>query len=623
MALAGLLGAINGAATRYSTRLEQVAENNRSLTERMIQGKQEVSDARGNKDTLYYMHPTMQVIAGKAPVPYDPQDPASFYSAINAVENLEYQNGRLNFSITKTDDPIRNVSALMEADIGFQFSQYSNRDDEIGEDVRRWEAATIASLAGLVDKNTVKGEKNVPIALQPIHNQIPGWEDIAPDRKGYYNQLIEKAFNYKKDEAYHVGLLDKTGQGSTPSYTLTEGNVLEVVPKNFPNLDGTKTSIEDIPQEVITSLTGVAQTRPLDELNVFIPQTMDKIHSMNQAKGLSHIQGVSTVQFLNEQFVSGKIDQNGGVFYSAPSDEDLIRQETRKVYNKVGMGDFIALTAAAIPDNALYSEGPIPPGGIAAVREKRRNLYEEVVIGIEGSEKRNKFNQKTSDLKSLKANITGFQEVLKQGALIGAGGDIALFLSGSKAFLKSMQTLFANDAQYQAEFGSGNDSFLETFNKFTGKLSNLDQVARVTQIAEFLEKQLAYSIARALESSTGNARLSNIDVALAQQSLGLGNMLANPTNATAVLSLLLRRTDRELEYQKALGSRKLRVMQAAGYAQNLYGSDSMLRVTSVDNQASAYDELRRSLEAEAKRAGLIIPERGRSNTGRTDPGTKP
>jgi hypothetical protein len=44
----------------------------------------------------------------------------------------------------------------------------------------------------------------------------------------------------------------------------------------------------------------------------------------------------------------------------------------------------------------------------------------------------------------------------------------------------------------------------------------------------------------------------------------------------------------------------------------------MLRVTSVDNQASAYDELRRSLEAQAKRQGLIIPERGKSNTGRVD-----
>ena len=39
MALAGLLGVINGAATRYSTRLEQAAENNASLTERMIKNR--------------------------------------------------------------------------------------------------------------------------------------------------------------------------------------------------------------------------------------------------------------------------------------------------------------------------------------------------------------------------------------------------------------------------------------------------------------------------------------------------------------------------------------------------------------------------------------------------------
>ncbi|OUU26211.1 MAG: hypothetical protein CBB97_08360 [Candidatus Endolissoclinum sp. TMED37] len=612
MALAGFLGAINGAATRYSTRLEQAAENNASLTERMLEGRGAVSDARRDKNTLYYMSPQMQVISGKVPVAYDPQDPASFYNAVQSVESFEYQNNRLNFSITKTDDVIRNVDALVEADIGFQYSQFRNLEDELGEDVRRWEAATISALAGLVDKNTVKGEKGVPIALQPIHNQIPGWDNFTPDRKAYYNQLISKAFNYKKDEAEFVGLLDKTGtQESAPSFTLTEDDMIEIVPKNFLNADGTKTSIEDIPQEVVTSLTGVAQSRPVDQLNVYIPQTMEMLHSLNQAKSLPHVQGASTIQFLNGQFVSGKIDQNGGVYYSIPADADLIRQQTRKVYNQVGMGNFISLTAAAIPDNALYSEGPTPPGGIVAYRTKRRNQYEEVIIGVDNSEKRNKFNQKTSDLSSLKSNITGFIEVLESGAEIGAAGKIVLFANGAKAFLNSMQNLFANDPEYQAKFGAENKSIMDKLSSFTEK-------GQATQIALFLEKQLAYNIARALESSTGNARLSNIDVEMAQRSLGLSNLLANPTNAKAVLNLLLRRTDRELEYQKALGSRKLRTMQAAGYVQSLYGTDSMLRVTSADNQAAAYNELRSNLEAEAKRQGLTLTERKAPNTGRTE-----
>ena len=256
-------------------------------------------------------------------------------------------------------------------------------------------------------------------------------------------------------------------------------------------------------------------------------------------------------------------------------------------------------------------KGRPPPGGIVAYRTKRRNQYEEVIIGVDNSEKRNKFNQKTSDLSSLKSNITGFIEVLESGAEIGAAGKIVLFANGAKAFLNSMQNLFANDPEYQAKFGAENKSIMDKLSSFTEK-------GQATQIALFLEKQLAYNIARALESSTGNARLSNIDVEMAQRSLGLSNLLANPTNAKAVLNLLLRRTDRELEYQKALGSRKLRTMQAAGYVQSLYGTDSMLRVTSADNQAAAYNELRSNLEAEAKRQGLTLTERKAPNTGRTE-----
>lgn len=616
MALAGLLGAINGAATRYSTRLEQAAENNASLTERMIEGRGLVTDAKRNKDTLYYMSPMMQVLSGGNNYGYNPDEPETFMMAVNNAQNLEFQRGRLNFSITKTDDPIRNVDALLNADIGFQYSQFRDRDDELGEDIRRWEAATISSLAGLADENKVKGEGGADIALQPIHNQIPGWDNFPPDRKAYYNELIRKAFNYKKDAAEFVGLIDKTGTPqNTPSFNLTEDDTLEFVPQSFPNVDGTKTSIEDIPQEIITSLVSVGQTRPLDEIQVYTRKTMNTIHSMNQAKSLPHAEGVATVQFLNNQFTSGNIEQSGGVFYSIPANRDLIKQNTSKIYKTVGMGNFIALTAAAMPDSALYNEGPIPPGGITAFKKDRREKYQEKVLGIEGSDKRAKFNSKTADLRSLTSNISSFLQVLELGAEVGAGGEFLLFLNGAKAFFNSMQSIFGKDAEYLALFGGDNESLGGIFNS---GVSRFDEKGRATQIAKFLEKQLAYSVARALESSTGNARLSNIDVAMAQSSLGLSNLLANKNNATAVLTLLLRRTERELEYQEALGSNDLRTMQAAGYALSLYGTDSMLRITNADNQSTAYNELRSSLEAEAEAQGLTITERGKSNTGRMD-----
>ena len=118
--------------------------------------------------------------------------------------------------------------------------------------------------------------------------------------------------------------------------------------------------------------------------------------------------------------------------------------------------------------------------------------------------------------------------------------------------------------------------------------------------------------------------MSNIDVDLARQSLGLTGIFAAPQNAKAVLTLLKDRTQRELEYQTALGSRNLRTMQAAQYAQGLYGADSMLRVASVDNQAAAYAAFRKSLEQEAQKTGVTLPEiQARRGTGRVDDGNQP
>ena len=279
------------------------------------------------------------------------------------------------------------------------------------------------------------------------------------------------------------------------------------------------------------------------------------------------------------------------------------------------MGDFIALTAASIPEKSLFKLVTSPPGGYENYKKTRKEAYEALVIGVEKSDQRKKFNTKTQDLRTLKSNIDDFFLVLENGAEIGAAGKLVLFTNGARAFMNSINNLFINDTDYAMSFRD------KEFRDIESRLDVLTAKGEVTQIMTFLEKQLAYSIARALESSTGNARLSNIDVEMARSSIGLSNLLAAPQNAKAVLGLLLRRTERELEYQEALGSRRIRTMQAAQYVQDLYGADSMLRVGSVDNQAGAYASLRDSLEKEAQRTGVTLPEtQARRGTGRVDDG---
>tara|TARA_R100000234_G_scaffold90065_1_gene58311 strand:- start:3610 stop:5466 length:1857 start_codon:yes stop_codon:yes gene_type:complete len=614
MSLAFFLGAVKGAADKNAENLQLSAKNNQSLTERMTEGENNYNAVIADPNTLYHMHPFIQLASNRTPFSINIENRQENSKYVQAIQNSEYSNGRPNFSVTRTTDPIVNIGKLVEYDVGYQFSHLRNDENELGDDVRRWETATIATLARMFSNAEVKElQTGNSIARTPIHNQIPGWDTFTPQRKQYYNDLIARAAGLTLSEAEAMNLVNPTGI-RTPSVQEDEDENIRLVPQKFPNTDGTFTSISDIPEEITTALTGVAKSRR-DDASVFVANTLQDIHSMNQAKGLSYQEGSSTVQYLNSQFTSNRITENGGVFYSTPSDQELIKQQTKKVYDQVGMGDFISLTAAAIPEEDLYKLDTIPPGGYNRFKSVRRDAYEALVIGIKGSDQRKKFNTKTQDLTTLKSNINDFLTVMENGAQIGYAQNLVLFKDGATAFATAIHNMFSNDADYINQFGkNGLDDFLN-------QVQSLTKTGQLTQIALFLEKQLAYSVARALESTTGNARLSNIDVELARQSLGLSGMFAAPQNAKAVLTLLRDRTQRELEYQTALGSRNLRTMQAAQYAQGLYGADSMLRVASVDNQAAAYAAFRKSLEQEAQRVGVTLPEiQARRGTGRVDDG---
>ena len=619
MVLAAFLGGIKGAADRNSLRLQQNAENNKSLTERMIEGTNSYNTTINDKDTLYYMNAFMQLASNRTQFSINVEDPQQNSLYVQAIQNSEYSNGRPNFFVPNTADPLRNIAKLVDYDVGYQFSHLVNDENELGDDVRRWESATTATLARMLSDSELKNlESGVAIGRTPIHNQIPGWDNFTPQRKQYYNGLIARAAGLRLSQAEAMQLVKPTGL--TTRVQEDEDNNIRIVRQKFPNKDGTFTAISDIPEEIVTSLMGVSKNQE-DPASQFVSNTLEDIHSMNQAKGVSYQESVSTVQYLNDQFMRNRIQESGGVLYSIPSDEELIKQQTRKIYNQVGMGDFIELTAAAIPEQSLYKLVDIPAGSYENFKNVRRNAYEALVIGIDGSDKRKKFKTKTQDLRTLKSNITEFLAVMEKGAYLGTAADLQLFKDGVTAFATSLHNMFGGDNLYIGQVGK---NFLSDLTTQLDAVRVGATVGELTQIGAFLEKQLAYSVARALESSTGNARLSNIDVDLARQSLGLNGIFASKQNATAVLKLLLGRTERELQYQKALGSRKLRKMQAAEYAMSLYGAESLLRVTSADNQAVAYDELRRSLEAEAERTGITLaPIQARRGTGRVDDGNQP
>ena len=131
MALAAFLGGIKGAADRNSLRLQQNAENNKSLTERMVDGTNSYNTTINDKDTLYYMNPFMQLASNRTQFSINVEDPQQNSLYIQAIQNSEYSNGRPNFFVPNTADPLRNIAKLVDLDVGYQFSHLVNDENEL------------------------------------------------------------------------------------------------------------------------------------------------------------------------------------------------------------------------------------------------------------------------------------------------------------------------------------------------------------------------------------------------------------------------------------------------------------------------------------------------------------
>ena len=108
---------------------------------------------------------------------------------------------------------------------------------------------------------------------------------------------------------------------------------------------------------------------------------------------------------------------------------------------------------------------------------------------------------------------------------------------------------------------------------------NTLKAAQRQNLSRLLRKKLAYMFARSLESSTGNARLSDTDVRLAGIAQGIEGLLANAKTAPIVLQYMMRGALKEIDYKDIMLNGTMEEMQSAYAMQQAFGTESMIRIS--------------------------------------------
>ena len=252
-----------------------------------------------------------------------------------------------------------------------------------------------------------------------------------------------------------------------------------------------------------------------------------------------------------------------------------------------------------MPVDSIYRDKTSSPDLYDAIGAAGE-FYKKEVMGISSPDDQAAFNTRLNGLTALLTNVKELKTAIELGGQLEGtpGAQLTKFKAGIQNAM--------NQLVGQYKDGAGVEENKANLDKFLAGLSEDDFVngvlnqAALDKTISFLTNQLAYNVARSLESATGNARLSNIDVENAKRALGLTGLLANPKAAVAVLDLLGARTQREIEYMNAINSDDIKRMQNADILQQMVGTDSMLRVAGLSNLNAfgALSKFRESLESE-------------------------
>lgn len=456
------------------------------------------------------------------------------------------------------------------------------------------------------------GEAQKTIRRQSIINKIPGgYENLSDQSKIYIDKMLAQAANLTIDQAEQRNIIPRNSTRAKQSNGDTN------IEPPIRNVGGQSFGLDDVSSEQISQINAMVTSGA----NTFadIPNDYDtgtkrvtlmlKGYETDPRRNLPMQTSINAMTSLNSFMQDGITIQPAttGALYASPMGMEKIQGELDPVFVKLGFGDTVEIVQAAMPTRFMPSvSGSMVGADPADYDVERQAAFYKRTGGLKQSDYRTKFN----DLQKLNATATALIDLLspQEGpeGKVGLAGKFQLFVSGA---LSQAEQLFGSDPEGQRRALE----FQEKIKKFSGITDENAIGDARTAIIRMLTNELAYNIARSLESATGNARLSQTDVERAAKALGLEGLLVGKRNALAVLEVVARRAQQEMEYANIMASGNVAKMQAAMLTASVYGTKYMLRVNSIGEGVYGVEAAMREFgQAIANEIDAPLPQVGAS-----------
>lgn len=588
--LAAFLGLAKGASERYVENVD--LQRKREGTQAKLLATNTASYNQIVRDDAAYVRtPEIQYLSGQRQA--NGEDIAVLSAAL---QKREHMDGTPSSFVNKNDPALVRASEL------FKYDEWklnpNDYEPEVRDTLLRYDAVVTSTLAELYEEGTVTDTVNGKVvSVQPIIGKIPGFEEMPVAKQNY---IIEKAAQSIGKSTRVQSLL-----GLAPDVTVeVQGTDAIIRPRTVTTPNGETKSLDDpeVQAQAEPLVKVAAQSAFLRKPKDHFEFVLQGVNTISNKTTLTQEQAISAVVAVNGHYNSGNISTAvTGKLSAGPAQIATIRQDIDPILNQIGFGNTVSLMQYATPAQALYAGEATKTLDLTVSRRNRILDFKANVLGIKTSDDVTVQTNKLTTLQALQTNIADLQYAIttlkgQQPGTVGAG------LTKIKAGLLNTMSQLSSSYKDRADVAA-NISGLEKFLAGLESVEDIQKQVNYDKIVSFLTNQLAYNIARSLESSTGNARLSNIDVENAKESLGLTGIFATPGAALAVLDLLSARTTREIEYQTAITSDILPRMQNAFLLQQIYGAESMLRVkgfndTSLAGQRQTLQNFRNSVVTE-------------------------
>ena len=444
----------------------------------------------------------------------------------------------------------------------------------------------------IYDQEAAKlGVEAKTLRRQDIINKLPNYDSLSPENQRYVDGILAEAANLSVEQGRKTGLIPKN---DTAAQQPNGDIVIESDIQKGRN--GKKISVRDISDDQMNQINSVV----LSGANTYadVPEDTQtgtervarQIQQLEEHGQVAAQDSINAILGVSAGIKEGFVERSAtGTLYLSPVGKENMQVHLDPVFSQVGFGSTVQIVQAALPNSFV----PSATGAVVGAGPVEMALDDEASYYKRLGRDKGDFDIKAQQLDKLYSTASVLKELVKDRGNLGGVGTLKRFRSG---FIAQAQALFSS--------GSAEDvAKLQQAESLISQVLGENSDSEAAAVVKFLSNELAYNVARSLESETGNARLSAQDVQSARSALALEGVFVAGANAEAVLDVIIKRTEYERELASIMASGNIPKMQAAQILRDTYGTEHMIRVKGLDNTSSgitsAFNEFMTSVKKEA------------------------